>query len=125
MSHGLLLGGIEASALQNYIDVQLAPRQVSSILFLVDGDFLAVYCNCTLLIVSGNLMVPLAVSCVMLQQISQHGRCGQIVDCNNLITFGDKHLSESKTPDTSKTVNRNSYICHVSIYDLLYVAKKL
>ena len=67
-------------------------------------------------------MIPLAMSRIVLEQISQHRRRRQIVDRNNLIALGDKHLPECETTNTTESVNRNSYICH-EIYDLLYVAR--
>ena len=43
MGAGLLLGGVEACALQNHVNLQLAPGKVLSVCFLVDSDGLAVY----------------------------------------------------------------------------------
>ena len=122
MSHRLLLGSIEACALENNVNIQSSPRAVVSVLLLVNLDFLAVNGNCSLLVISGNRMIPLAMSRIVLEQISQHRRRRQIVDRNNLIALGDKHLPECETTNTTESVNRNSYICH-EIYDLLYVAR--
>jgi hypothetical protein len=50
-------------------------------------------------------------SCVVLEKVSEHGRLCKIVDSYNLITLSTEHLSESKTTDTTETVNRN-FNCH-------------
>ena len=42
VSHALLLAGVEAGALQNDINVQLAPRSILCVLNSVDLDLLAV-----------------------------------------------------------------------------------
>ena len=42
MCRSLFLGGIEAGALQNDIDADLAPRKVLCVCFLIDGDSLAI-----------------------------------------------------------------------------------
>ena len=33
---------------------------------------------------------------------------GQIVDCNDLVTLSIKHLTESQTANTTKTIDSNS-----------------
>ena len=48
-----------------------------------------------------------ALSGVVLQQVSQHLGGGQIVDGNNLEALSAEHLTESQTADTAKTVNCN------------------
>ena len=46
-------------------------------------------------------------SSVILKKVSEHlWRC-KVVDGNYLITFCLKHLTESQTTDTAKTVNSN------------------
>ena len=87
MSLCLGLACIEACALQNNVNIQLTPRQILSILLRVNSDFLAVNCQCTLLIIAGNCMIPLTMCCVMLQQVSKHGRLCQIIDRNDLIAL--------------------------------------
>ena len=44
---------------------------------------------------------------IILEQVSQHLRAGQIVDRNNLIAFSVEHLTESQAADTAETINRN------------------
>ncbi len=111
VSHRLLLGGVETGALKNYIDIKLAPRKICCILLSVDGDFLAV--NDDGVISRFNLSSVSAMSCIILKKICEHLRGGQIVDCNDFISLGIEHLSESKTSNTAKTINCYSY-CHFS-----------
>ena len=44
---------------------------------------------------------------VILQQVSQHCRAGQIVDCHDLTLRILKYLSECQTSDTSKSIDCN------------------
>ncbi len=64
------------------------------------------------------VMTEGAVGAVVLQQVGQHGRGGQIVDCSDLNVTGLAATSqledtaESQTADTTKAVNTNLN-CHV------------
>ena len=44
---------------------------------------------------------------IILQQMSQHGGAGQVVDGDHFVALGTEHLTERQTANTSKTVNRN------------------
>ena len=128
MSLSFSLAGIEACALENYVDTQFAPRQLSCVRLSVDSDLLAVNgdragSNNSLAVLSKNSVLvsysvltltklagETALSGIVLQQVSQHLRAGQVVDCNNLITLSLKHLTESQTTNTAKAVN--CYFCH-------------
>ena len=109
MSLCLRLAGIEACALQHDVNAKVAPGKVLRISFLVDRDLLAVYFDG--IFAEGNLIAERisALCAVILQKMSQHLGAGQIVDRNNLKTLCSEHLSESKTADAAKTVNRNFY----------------
>ncbi len=113
MSLSLRLAGVEAGALENDVNSKLSPRKVLRISFLVDRDLLAVYRDGIL--AEGNLIAELvsALCAVILQKMSKHLRAGKIVDRDNIKSLCPKHLSESKTTDAAKTVNRNFY-CHNS-----------
>ena len=115
----LFLRCVETGALENYVNTELAPRTIVCIGFLVDLKQLAVNCDCVSLVVRCNCVLILteytsisALSCVILEKVSEHGRLCKIVDSYNLITLSAEHLSESKTTDTTETVNRNFY-CHI------------
>jgi len=113
VSHALLLAGVEAGALQNDIDVQLAPGSVLCILNSVDLDLLAVDDDGVLGSLDGVLaLTDLAaegtLSGIVLQQVSQHLGAGQVVDRDDLVTLSIKHLTESQTANTTKTIDSNS-----------------
>ena len=42
VSRSLLFGGVEAGALQNYVNTNLSPRKVLCICLFIDGDFLTI-----------------------------------------------------------------------------------
>ena len=112
VSLGLSLAGVEAGALQNDIDAQLAPRAILGILNGIDGDLLAVDDDVILASLNGVLVLAdlaqeRALSSVVLQQVSQHSGAGQIVDGDNFVAVGLKHLTESQTADTAKTIDSN------------------
>ena len=121
---GLLSGGVEAGALEHELNaVVLDPRDVVGILLGVDLVFLAV--DHDGVVGGGDLdrgaivMTEGAVGAVVLQQVGQHGRGGQIVDCSDLNVTGLAATSlqledtaESQTTDTTKAVNTNLN-CHV------------
>ena len=113
VSHALLLAGVEAGALQNDIDIQLAPRSILSILDSVDLDLLAIDNDGILgsldgVLVLTDLAAEGALSGIVLQQVSQHLGAGQVVDSDDLVTLSIKHLTESQTANTTKTIDSNS-----------------
>ena len=74
VSHALLLAGVEAGALQNDIDVQLAPRSILSVLDSVDLDLLAIDNDGILgsldgVLVLADLAAEGALSGIVLQQV--------------------------------------------------------
>ena len=114
MSLCLSLRSVETSAFQNNVNTDLAPRQLCSVSLCIDLQGLAVYSDSTSFVISRNSVLVLAdLACItalcgiILQQVSQHGRLSQVVDCNNLIAFCTKHLAECETTDTAKTINSN------------------
>ena len=119
MSLRLLLRCVETCALENNVNTKLTPRAIVSVRLFVDLKCLTVYCDCVSLVVRCYCVLILAeytsisaLSCVILKKVSEHGRLCKIVDSYNLITLSAEHLSESKTTDTTETVNRNFY-CHI------------
>ena len=112
VSHSLVLAGVETGALQNDIDAQLAPGAILSIFNGVDGDLLAVDDDVVLASLDGVLVLTdlaqeRALSGVILQQVGQHSGAGQIVDSDNFVAVSLKHLTESQTADTAKTIDSN------------------
>ena len=61
-----------------------------------------------------------ALSRIILQQVSQHLGAGQIVDCHDLVALGAEHLTESQTADSTETVNCN-FNCHNTITSVYLV----
>ena len=59
------------------------------------------------MLVLADLACVTALCSIILQQVSQHGRLGQVVDSNNLITLCAEHLTECETTNTAKTINSN------------------
>ncbi len=124
VSLGLLSGGVEAGALEHELNaIVLDPRDVVGILLGVNLVFLAI--DHDGVFGGGDLnrgaivMTEGAVGAVVLQQVGQHGRGGQIVDCSDLNVTGLAATSlqledaaESQTTDTTKAVNTNLN-CHV------------
>ena len=55
-----------------------------------------------------DLAAERALSSIVLQQVSQHLGAGQVVDCDDLVTLSIKHLTESQTANTTKTIDSNS-----------------
>ena len=114
MSHALSLAGVEAGALQNDVNVQLAPGAVLGVLNGVDLDLLAVDDDGVLggrndVLVLADLAAEGALSGVVLQQVSQHLGAGQVVDSDDLVALSVKHLTESQTANAAKTIDSNSY----------------
>ncbi len=111
MCLSLCLRCIEACALQNNIYTKLAPRKLSCVSLCIDGDLLAVNSD---VILTGLNLVAKSISAlcgIILQKVCQHLRRCQVVDCNDLKSLCTKHLSESKTADTAKTIDCYFY-CH-------------
>ena len=97
----------------NDIDVQLAPRSILSVLDSVDLDLLAIDNDGILgsldgVLVLADLAAEGALSGIVLQQVSQHLGAGQVVDSDDLVTLSIKHLTESQTANTTKTIDSNS-----------------
>jgi hypothetical protein len=114
VSLGLLLGAVETGALENNVNTDLAPRQLSSVCLCIDGQGLAVDSDGTSLIVSGNGVKVLTddaavalLRSIILEQVSEHRRLGQVVDCDDLVTLSAEHLTESQTTDTAETIDSN------------------
>ena len=124
---GLGLGGVEAGALQHDVNLQLLPGQVLRLGLGIDGDLLAVHGDGAgnlyglavffkygllafhgVLVFADHAAVAL-LSGVVLEQMSQHRGAGQVVDSNDVVALGAKHLTESQAADASKAVNCNSY----------------
>ena len=112
VSHCLVLLGVEAGALQHDINAQFAPGAIVRVFFGIDGDLLAVNRDAVLVGLDGMAHTDIvALSGVILQQVGQHSGAGQIVNCDDLVTFSTEHLTESQTADTAKTIDCNFY-CH-------------
>ena len=112
VSHALLFAGVEAGALQNNVNADLAPRAILSILNGVDFDLLAIDDDGILssfdgVLVLTDLAQERALSGVVLEQVSQHLGAGQVIDGNNFVALSLKHLTESQTADTAKTIDSN------------------
>ena len=105
MGGSLFLGGVETGALEDNINTELTPRALSGVLDRVDLDFLA-FDNDGILSGLNGLAVS-ALSGVILQKMSKHFRAGKVVDGDDFVAFCTKHLAESKTADTTETVNGN------------------
>ena len=75
---------------------------------ITDDHGLAVFLEDRLLGAHGILVLVGALSGIILEQVGQHLRAGQVVDSDNLITLGIKHLAESKTTDAAKAIDSNS-----------------
>ena len=110
----LSLGAVEACALEHYVYADLTPGQLGSVCLCIDGDLLAVDDDGVLACLYGvqtladNAAVTL-LSCVVLEQVCEHSRVGEVVDSNYIITLGAEHLTESQTTDTAKAVDSNFY----------------
>ena len=112
VSHGLLLAGVEAGALQNDIDAQLAPGAILSIFDGVDLDLLAVDDDGVVggidgVLVLADLAQERALSGIIFQQMRQHLGAGQVVDRDDLVALRLEHLTESQTADAAETIDSN------------------
>ena len=113
MSLRLGLAGVEAGALEDNVDTQLAPGQISSVRHLVDDDLLAVDNDVVvfafaLMEINGvALRNIVALRGVVLQQVREHLGGSQVVDGDDFVALSAEHLTESQTADTAKTIDRN------------------
>ena len=127
VGRSLLLRCVEASALENDVNVELTPRKLSSVRLSVDSNLLTI--NDDRVISCLNSVLALAVLAsettlcgVILQKVSQHLRRCEVVDCNYLVTLCLKHLTECETADTTETINSYFNICHfTNILELLKI----
>ena len=115
VSRSLLLRCVETSALENYVNIEFTPRQFCSVWLSIDSDLLAINYDVVLtslysVLVLTELATETTLSGVILQQVSEHLRTCQVVDCYYFITFSLEHLTECETTNTAKTVN--CYFCH-------------
>ena len=111
MSLGLGLGGVEAGALEDDVDAELAPRQVVGVCLLVNLDGLAVDGDGVL--TSGDLVIAgvVALRGVVLQQVGEHLGRGKIVDGDDLGALVTEHLTERQATDATEAVDCNLN-CH-------------
>ena len=110
----LLLGAVEAGALENYVYADLTPRKIRCVLLAVNGDLLAVYDDVSLARLNGmrmlaDLSAVTALCGIVLEKVSKHSGIGKVVDCNYFISLRAEHLAESKATDTAESVNGNFY----------------
>ena len=125
VGHGFFFGAIEASAFENDINTDFAPGEVFGLGFGVDGDFLAIDGDGTRndnglaiffedrffgsdgvkVLADGTAIAFLGG--VVLQEVGEHRRAGEVVDGDDFVAFGTKHLTESKTADASESVDCN------------------
>ncbi len=112
MCLSLGLGCVESCAFQDYVNILFAPGEFGCIGFLVDFDFLAVHDDG--IFSSGHFVSQFVGSLcgIVFQQVSQHFRACQVVDCHDFVVGVVKHLAECKTSDTAETIQCNFY-CHV------------
>ncbi len=122
MSLSFCLGGVETGTFEDYVYVESFPGKFLCFCLSVDDDFLSVdydisvFFNGSVFVkygfsVSNGMVVGIvALGAVILQKVSEHFGAGKVVDCYDFKTFRSEHLSESKTADSSETVNRNSNI---------------
>ena len=128
VGRSLLLRCIETSALQNNVNVQLTPRQFSSVRNSIDSNLLAInndeiLTSLNSVLVLTDLAAETTLSGIVLQQVSKHLRACQIVDCYYFITFSLEHLTESEATNTAKAVN--SYFCHFTLLFKWVIPKKM
>ena len=129
MRHALFLGAVEAGALQNDIDIKLAPRALSCVLAGINFNFLAVNDDGILrcadsVQVFADLAAVTALCGIVLQQVCKHCGAGQVVDCNNLISLSTEHLTESKATDAAETIdsyfNRHFFVPPKQFFGYLF-----
>ena len=110
VSLSLSLGGVETGTFQNNIDTQLAPGQLSGVDLGINRDFFTINGNGAVtpvdIVSLGNII---ALRGIVLQQVSQHLGCGEVIDSDDFITVCSEHLPECETTDTTKTIDCNFY----------------
>jgi len=113
VSLSLSLGGIEACALQNYVNTDLAPRELSCVSLSIDLDVLAINSDEILACGDSVSLLISALCAVILEQVSEHSGRSKVVDRYDLKSLCAEHLTECQTANTSETINCYFY-CHVS-----------
>ena len=111
MCLSLCLCRIEARALEHDIDVMLAPGDLRSIRLCIDIDLLAVDRDGVLTGLNGICILITTLRRVILQEMGEHLRARQIVDCDDFIAGRVEHLTEGETTDTTESIDSNFY-CH-------------
>ena len=114
MCGSLFLGRVEARALENDIYIMLRPGDVLCIFLGIDLNRLALDRDAVFASLNRVSILVLALGRIVLQQVSEHFRAREIVDCNDFITLSIEHLTECETTDTAKTIDSNFY-CHLKI----------
>ena len=109
MSLCFFFGCIESGALQNYVYTKLTPWAVVCIRESIDFNLFTIYCDGIITCRNSICFLIFTLRRIILQKVCKHLRACQIVNCYYFITFCTKHLSECKTSDTSKSVNRYFY----------------
>ena len=112
MCRSFFFGSVETSAFENYVYIMLAPRNVFCILFSVDFDFFAVNGDAVFASLYLVSVLVLTLRGIILEQVCEHFRAREVVDCNYFITLCIEHLTESETANTAKTIDSNFY-CHL------------
>jgi hypothetical protein len=133
VSRSLFLGGVETGALEHYVYIQLAPRELSGVGLCINGDLLAihddgtgsnnsftVFCEHSVLIVYGVLTLTehageTTLGGIILEKVSEHFRTCEVIDGDNFVTISLEHLTECQTTDTAKTVDCNSI--HIELFN--------
>ena len=110
----LCLGRVEARAFEHDVYADFAPGKVRRVFFGIDFNRLAADGDGTRLVVrrNGVRVFVSALRGIVFQQVRQHLGAGEVVDRNDFVTLCAEHLTESKAPDASESVDRYSYVCH-------------
>ena len=111
MRLGLCLCRVEARALKHDIDIMLTPGDLRCIRLCVDVDLLAVDRDGVLTGLDGICILIATLRGVILQEMGEHLRARQIVDCDDFIAGRIEHLTEGETTDTTESIDSNFY-CH-------------
>ena len=111
MRLSLCLCRVEARALEHDIDIMLAPGDLRCIRLCVDVDLLAVDRDGVLTGLNGICILIATLRGVILQEMGEHLRARQIVDCDDFIAGRIEHLTEGETTDTTESIDSNFY-CH-------------
>ena len=108
MSRGLLLVGEQARAFEHDVHSQLFPRKIRRILVGGDAHVLVTDADRTLAS-RDRRTLELSVDRVVLEQVSQRLRIGEIIDPNELKTvdFALRESANNAATDATETVNRD------------------